>query len=302
MITGWRISSSVFSNKEDMISGEGAFLYGGRWNSPGGRVIYLGSSIAQAAMELLVHLGRADVLKTYCKMPISFKESFLEQVDINDLPEDWMDNSLTPPTQAIGDSWLRRKESVVLKVPSVAVNGEFNYLINVEHPDFSRLAFGEVETFSYDQRLFIKGDENHQPIQRRSRTISNSKNQDANDFGIPKKYAKLASIPSVSGIGAEAVDIICSRIGKESLDIESIAKELGHSRRTLQRLLKAEMVSYAALRDKVRFHYSIRFLLRDKKSLEEIASALDFNSTDSFKNAFKRWAKITPQQFLELYS
>ncbi|MEW8437602.1 MAG: RES family NAD+ phosphorylase [Candidatus Thiodiazotropha taylori] len=71
------------------MSGEGAYLFGGRWNSKGVRVVYLGSSLAQAAMELLIHLGRADILKGYHKLEVSFPKELVLHIALDDLPTDW---------------------------------------------------------------------------------------------------------------------------------------------------------------------------------------------------------------------
>lgn len=135
------------------MSGEGAYLHGGRWNNKGVRIVYLGTSIAQASMELLVHLGRADVLKTYLKMEVSFDESYMQHIDIDDLPEDWAEPTMAPSVQAVGDSWVKDKTSLILQVPSAAVQGEYNYLINPLHDDFQHLKFGQITPFNYDPRL-----------------------------------------------------------------------------------------------------------------------------------------------------
>jgi len=154
VLSGYRIAAPEFSNSvAEMISGEGAFLYGGRWNSKGIRVVYLGSSLAQSAMELLVHLGRADILNVYRQVSVSFDESLVEHIDIGDLPKDWAEPAMAPSVQATGDAWVDAQSSVVLQVPSVAVMGEYNYLLNPAHPDFTKLKYGEVLPFRYDSRL-----------------------------------------------------------------------------------------------------------------------------------------------------
>jgi RES domain-containing protein len=48
---------------------------------------------------------------------------------------------------------VREARSAVLEVPSIVVNGEFNYLLNPEHPDFERLEIGSALPFSFDPRL-----------------------------------------------------------------------------------------------------------------------------------------------------
>jgi RES domain-containing protein len=46
-----------------------------------------------------------------------------------------------------------RFASVALRVPSIVVDGEFNYLLNPLHPDFAQLKIGEPRRFSFDPRL-----------------------------------------------------------------------------------------------------------------------------------------------------
>jgi RES domain-containing protein len=136
-----------------MMSGEGAFLYGGRWNTKGVRVVYLGSSLAQAAMELLIHLGRADILKTYYKMEVSFPEELVQHIALHQLPDDWQEASMASSLQAVGDFWAAEKSSLILQVPSAAVPGEYNYLFNPIHPDVSKATYSEITPFNYDPRV-----------------------------------------------------------------------------------------------------------------------------------------------------
>lgn len=154
MLSGWRIASSNYSSAaEEMMSGEGAFLYGGRWNSKGVSVIYLGTSLAQAAMELLVHLGRADILSGYKKMEVFFLESMLQHISIEDLPGNWAHPSMASLVEDVGDEWVVEQSSLVLQVPSAAVAGEYNFLVNPQHPHFAKIVYSEIMPFSYDHRL-----------------------------------------------------------------------------------------------------------------------------------------------------
>lgn len=154
MLSGWRIASPDYSpTAEEMMSGEGAFLFGGRWNSKGFRVVYLGTSLAQAAMELLVHLGRSDILSGYTKMEVFFPESTVQHIAMEDLPGNWAQPSMASSVQDVGDEWLAEQSSFVLQVPSAAVAGEYNFLVNPQHPDFVKIVYSEIVPFSFDQRL-----------------------------------------------------------------------------------------------------------------------------------------------------
>ncbi len=154
IITGWRVTSPKYAaTPEEVLSGEGARLYGGRWNSKGTAVVYLGNSLAQASMEQLVHLGRADVMRSYVKMSVSFDEKLMTHIDLDDLPDDWADETMASSVQAVGDAWVKNEDSVILQVPSAAVRGEYNYLYNPSHPDAGKVTPGDITPFTFDPRL-----------------------------------------------------------------------------------------------------------------------------------------------------
>ena len=135
------------------MSGEGARRYGGRWNSPGRAAVYLGDSLALAAMELLVHLQAEDVLRVYRKMPVFIPERLVAHIDEDELPPGWAKPTLHPVVRAIGDRWIDSGQSAVLQVPSATVRGEGNFVVNPEHDDFDDIETGPVSDFHYDARL-----------------------------------------------------------------------------------------------------------------------------------------------------
>jgi len=56
--------------------------------------------------------------------------------------------------QRIGDKWANSNASVVLCVSTSVLPVEFNYLINIKHPDFSKVVLGEPQKFAFDERLY----------------------------------------------------------------------------------------------------------------------------------------------------
>jgi len=56
-------------------------------------------------------------------------------------------------TMALGTKWLGQARSAVLKVPSVVIRDEFNYLLNPQHSDFKRIVVSKPAPFSFDLRL-----------------------------------------------------------------------------------------------------------------------------------------------------
>jgi RES domain-containing protein len=156
MATGWRIVKSRYASTA--FDGEGARLYGGRWNSPGTRMVYTSSTVSLAVLEVLVHLQEASILSSYSLISASFNDVFVEHVDRSTLPDGWRTYPAPSELQHIGDEWVRSRSSAVLEVPSVIVERESNYLLNPTHPNFSSLVIGEPEPFTFDERLLARPD------------------------------------------------------------------------------------------------------------------------------------------------
>jgi RES domain-containing protein len=130
-VTVFRIAKQRFI--EDT-TGEGARLYGGRWNRKGTPVVYAAANRALATVEFLVHLPLSLLPSDIWIAELSFPDDItVEEILPESLPDDW--STYPPPSilAALGDAWARRNESLVLRVPSAVVKGEFNYLINPRH-------------------------------------------------------------------------------------------------------------------------------------------------------------------------
>ena len=151
MITAWRLVKS--RHAPAAFDGEGARLYGGRWNSRGTRVAYASDSVALAALEVLAHLQSTAVLQAYSLATIRFPESAVETLDVASLPSEWRRFPAPPENQAVGDRWVVEGRSLVLQVPSVIVPSASNYLINPAHPKFGTVVLEPPEHFAFDPRL-----------------------------------------------------------------------------------------------------------------------------------------------------
>jgi RES domain-containing protein len=150
-ISAWRITKR--KHAKAAFTGEGARLYGGRWNSPGSRVVYAAESQSLAVLEMLVHLDSAEILKQYVLFEIEIDASRIVTVDKAKLPRNWRADPAPERVRAIGDSWIATGASAVLRVPSALVPGESNFLLNPSHPDFARLIICKPLSFQFDLRL-----------------------------------------------------------------------------------------------------------------------------------------------------
>lgn len=114
-------------------------------------------------------------------------------------------------------------------------------------------------------------------------------------------FLDMSRLPVTYGIPARVIRAIEGRIGRASLSICAIAEELKISKRTLQRRLNQKKLCFAELRDQVRFHFAVDYLLESKISIDAISSTLDFSDRTSFTNAFKRWSGLSPSVFRRIY-
>lgn len=134
-------------------TGEGSAKRGGRWNNTGIRIVYCAESRALAALEILAHAGEVGVLGAIEWVCLSalIPDDCIEKPPR--YPATWRQFPHSPETRDFGDTWARAGRAAVLRVPSAVVPGEFNYLLNPAHPDFTRLEIGQPEPFLFDPRL-----------------------------------------------------------------------------------------------------------------------------------------------------
>jgi RES domain-containing protein len=134
-------------------SGEGARLYGGRWNNPGTPLVYTAQSQSLATLEMLVHLDTEELLARYVFFAVSFSSSLISEIDASQLPKNWRNDPPPARLKTIGDVWAAAGKSAVLRVPSAIVPGESNFLLNPRHRDFHKVAIDGPEPFRFDSRL-----------------------------------------------------------------------------------------------------------------------------------------------------
>ncbi|MFN0067082.1 MAG: RES family NAD+ phosphorylase [Limisphaerales bacterium] len=135
--------------------GEGARLYGGRWNPRGQGMVYTAGSRALAVLELLVNASWEDLLTARLVIvPATVPKELVKAVeDRAPLPGDWFRHPAPPAVAKLGAAWLAGLGSAALSVPSAVVPAERNYLLNPRHGRFAEVEVGAVEPFPLDLRL-----------------------------------------------------------------------------------------------------------------------------------------------------
>jgi len=131
--------------------GEGAYLFGGRWTTPGTRLSYTSEHQSLAMLEYFVHLDDppTDLVLAIAEVPEDLSR---ERVATGDLPSNCRSSPAPPQLAAIGDEFARERKNCLLFVPSILAPQENNCLLNPEHADFKKISMVEIEPLSYDSR------------------------------------------------------------------------------------------------------------------------------------------------------
>jgi RES domain-containing protein len=136
--------------------GEGARLYGGRWNSKGQLCVYTAGSEALAILEILVHLNNRAALQQYRLFQLTIDTGQLLTVSLANLPDSWRQQPAAADSARIGDNWLQQQASLALAVPSVIAPRENNILLNPTHAAYADCISSATELhFLPDPRLTL---------------------------------------------------------------------------------------------------------------------------------------------------
>ncbi len=124
-------------------------MNGARWNNRGQSVIYAATSLAGARLELLAHIGFQAKPKNYGYVEIEVPDGIAVTLyPRNAIP------ALPTTSSSWGNLWIRDRKTLLARVPSAASPGDFNYLINPRHPEFSKLIVSPERPVDWDSRHF----------------------------------------------------------------------------------------------------------------------------------------------------
>lgn len=146
----YRINNCRYIND---LSGKGAAMYGGRWNSKDVHMVYTAESRALALLEVVVHVGRIPAAG-YCLATIEIPDEQIQVLKAAQLPANWYNNPAPDILKTIGDQFIAANKYLALKIPSVLMQEEHNYLLNPEHSAFSKVRIISERSISVDERLF----------------------------------------------------------------------------------------------------------------------------------------------------
>lgn len=152
----WRIAADTPIYEAHDLSGKGAEITGGRWNSKGTPVVYTARSLALAALETIVHLGGAGLPLNRYVVAIDVPARVWNARTVFDagaLEVGWDARPYGIVSTRTGDAWVRAGRTALLEVPSVVVPEESNLLINPRHPDAATVTATKLRLWLYDPRI-----------------------------------------------------------------------------------------------------------------------------------------------------
>jgi RES domain-containing protein len=145
----YRISRSKYAND---LSGEGARLYGGRWNRPGLSALYTSQSRALALLELIVHFNSADALRLdYEFISLNIEDSMI--VSLCEEVKGYEAQNKIFPFREKTEVLFLEQQVLAIKVPSVIIPQECNIIINPIHHWMNSLKILQKERVVIDKRL-----------------------------------------------------------------------------------------------------------------------------------------------------
>jgi RES domain-containing protein len=125
-----------------------------RWNRKGQKVIYTSESRSLACLENVVHRSQRGLGGLFKILVIEVPDDLKTEITEKKLlPEGWNRFDKYRVCQEIGSAWFISGKTAILKVPSVLVPQEYNYILNTLHPEFKSIRLVDAEEFNFDSRF-----------------------------------------------------------------------------------------------------------------------------------------------------
>lgn len=146
-------------HRDTVLSGEGARLYGGRWNKEGTPLVYTSSSMELALLEATVHFEGLPPagLPPYVLVTIALPDEAISYPTIELLPRDWQLYEGYPADElaAFVQRQFKQTGCLGVAVPSVVMpqSKARNILLNPLSPAISQIRIVAIQPYEIDQRL-----------------------------------------------------------------------------------------------------------------------------------------------------
>jgi AraC-like DNA-binding protein len=117
-------------------------------------------------------------------------------------------------------------------------------------------------------------------------------------FGVlsERATALLQDLQTAQSVRSRVERLLMPVLHKGEASMEAVAGQLGFSRQTLFRKLRAEGATFEKVLDELRHRLALDYLSGRKVSLNEAGYLLGFSDAAAFSRAFKRWTGCSPRE------
>lgn len=146
----YRVGKTKYAND---LTGEGARLFGGRWNNKMIACLYTSESRALAVLEYTVNVNIDDIPRALSITTIEIPDRPITILNEAELPGDWNHSPAPSSAKDFGSQLLFAAAEPVIRIPSTVIPAEFNYILNPLHPDSKKFTVIDTIDFVYDVRI-----------------------------------------------------------------------------------------------------------------------------------------------------
>jgi len=145
----YRITGKKYASD---LTGNGASMFGGRWNKKGSPVLYTGENKEIALLETIVHTP-PSLIPSLDILTLEIPDDSITTLEITNLPRNWTAYPAPVVLSEIGEKWIKEGITLALRVPSCIIHSSHNYILNCRHPEYSRVRLIDQRSFKFDSRL-----------------------------------------------------------------------------------------------------------------------------------------------------
>mgnify|MGYP001550316464 FL=1 len=146
----YRVSATKYAGDTE---GEGARRFGGRWNLKGIPCIYTSASRSLALLEYSANVSLDIIPRALSIVCFEIPDRNIRKLSVAELPANWRSGTVPMATKNFGTGILLDGKTFAIKVPSVIIPEEFNYVINHLQYDPDGVRIKDVQDVPYDVRI-----------------------------------------------------------------------------------------------------------------------------------------------------
>ncbi|MEO5967851.1 MAG: RES family NAD+ phosphorylase [Ferruginibacter sp.] len=137
------------------IKGEGARIFGGRWNNKMISCLYTSERRALAILEYTVNVNIDNIPRPLSITSIEIPDRPIKILAEADLPGNWKYSPAPSSTKKLGSKLLMDAEFSIIRIPSTIIPYEFNYLLNPLQRDSKKFKVIDISDFVYEVRIKV---------------------------------------------------------------------------------------------------------------------------------------------------